>query len=71
MWIPKCVAFLSPPNAIKYKYEKVCLGEFILKYNVLKVICYQNHKRSRNFGDIGSFGDMGTGRNLAKNREIA
>jgi hypothetical protein len=39
-------------------------------YNALKVICNENIKRPRNFGDIDSFGDIGTGRNLAKNREI-
>ena len=47
----------------------------ILKYDVihdaLKVICNKNIKCPRIFGDIGSLGDMGTGRNLAKNLEIA
>ena len=33
----------------------------------LKVICNENLNRPRNFGDIDSYGDMGTGRNLAKN----
>ena len=47
----------------------------MLKYDVihdvLKVDCNTNLSRSRNFGDIGKFGDMATGRNLAKIREIA
>jgi hypothetical protein len=46
-----------------------------LKYDVihdaLKVILNKNFQHLRNFGDIGSVGDMGTGRNLAKNPEIA
>jgi hypothetical protein len=37
----------------------------------LKVICYKKLKRRLNFGDIGSFGDIGTVMNLAKNQEIA
>ena len=51
------------------------LGNWFLKYDVihdaLKVILNKNFKHLRNFGDIGSVGDMGTGRNLAKNPEIA
>jgi hypothetical protein len=54
-------------NQIKIK--KVDMRNFILKYDAiddaLKVICNINLKRPRNCGDIG------TGRNLAKNREIA
>ena len=46
-----------------------------MKYNVihdaLKVICKENLKPPGNFGDIGSFGDMGTGRNWVKNPKIA
>jgi hypothetical protein len=46
----------------------------ILKYDVindsLKVICVKNFKLAGCFGDIGAFGDMGTERILAKNREI-
>jgi hypothetical protein len=40
-------------------------------YDALKEICNQNLKRLRKSDDIGSFGDMVTGRNLAKNREFA
>ena len=53
----------------KMKIQKSRFGKFNLKYDVihdaLKVICNENFKRPRNFGD------MGTCRNLAKNREIA
>jgi hypothetical protein len=53
----------------------VDLENLIFKYDVihdaLKLISYEKLKRARNFGDIGSFGDIGTGRNLAKNLEIA
>ena len=40
-------------------------------HDALEVICYENLKRPRNFGDISSFGDIGTGMNLAKNLETA
>ena len=53
------------------KIKKVDLGNFIFKYDAIKVICNKNRKGPRNFGHIGSFGDMGTYENLAKNREIA
>ena len=77
--VPKCVELRTLPNAIKLRFKKVYLlklylRNFILKYDVihdaLKVICNKNIKRLRNFGDIGSFGGIGTGRKLAKNREI-
>jgi hypothetical protein len=55
--------------------KNVDLRNSTLKYDVihdlLKVIFNKNLKRQRNFGDIGSFGDMGTDMNLAKNREVA
>jgi hypothetical protein len=35
------------------------------------MICYKNLKRAGNFSDNGSFGDIGTARNLAKSPEIA
>jgi hypothetical protein len=51
------------------KNLKVYLEIFILKYDViydaLTEICYKNLKRQRNVGDFAS------GRNFAKNREIA
>ena len=51
------------------KFKKVDLGNSILKYDViqdaLKVICDKNIKSPREFGD------MGTGKILAKNRKIA
>jgi hypothetical protein len=40
-------------------------------HDAFEVICYKNFKRPRKFGDIGSFGNIGTGRNLAKNNEVA
>jgi hypothetical protein len=40
-------------------------------HDALRVICNKNLKRLRNFSDIGSFGNMGTGTNLANNRKIA
>jgi hypothetical protein len=43
----------------------------VANYDALKVICNNNLKRQRNFGDIGSSGDMCTCRNLAENRDIA
>jgi hypothetical protein len=54
---------------MKWKFKKVDLGNSSLKYDVihdaLKVICNTNLKRSSNFGDIASLGDMCTGRNKA------
>ena len=47
------------------KIFKVDLENAILKYDVIddafKVICNNNLKRSREFGDIRYIGDMGTG----------
>ena len=67
------ITYFTKRNQIKI--EKRRLGNLILKYDViheaLKVICNKNLKRPQNLGDIGSFGDIGTGRNYAKNREIA
>jgi hypothetical protein len=40
-------------------------------HDAANVVLIENLKRRRNFGNIGSFGDMATGRNFAKNREIA
>jgi hypothetical protein len=40
-------------------------------HDALEMIYNKNLKRPRNFGGVGFFGDMGTGRNLAKNREIS
>jgi hypothetical protein len=55
------------------KLKKVDLKNLILKYDVihdkLGVICNTNLKRPRNFGDIGSLGDMGTRRKLPENPE--
>jgi hypothetical protein len=39
--------------------------------NAIKETCYKNLKRPRNFGDIGSFNDIGPGKNLPQNCEIA
>ena len=36
-----------------------------------KKFAMKNPKCPRNIGDIGFFGDMGTGRNSVKSREIA
>ena len=56
----------GPPNAIKQKSKRVDLGNSILKYgflyDALQVIFNKNLKRPRNFGDIGSFGDLSTRR---------
>ena len=42
------------------KIVKIYLEILILQYDVihdaLEVLCYKNLKRSRNFGDLGSFG---------------
>jgi hypothetical protein len=57
------------------KNPKSRFGKFNLKndviYDALKLICNKNLERPRKFGDIGSFGDMGTGKNKDKNRVIA
>jgi hypothetical protein len=39
-------------------------------HDALKVICNKNLECPHKSGDIGSLGDMGTGRISAKNREI-
>ena len=39
-------------------------------HDSLKLIRNENLESPRNLGDIGSIGDMVTGRNLANNREI-
>jgi hypothetical protein len=61
--MPKFVELNTLPNAIKLKFEKVDLGNSLLKndvnYNALKRIFNENLNRPRNFGD------MSTGRNLA------
>ena len=40
-------------------------------HDALEEICHKNLKLSRNFGDTGFFGYMGTGMIPAFNREIA
>jgi hypothetical protein len=42
-----------------------------MNHDALKIIINKYLKQPRNFDDIGSFGDMGTGRILANNRVIA
>ena len=52
------------------KIQKVDLDNSILKYDVihdtLKVICDKHLKCPRNFGDMGSFGDISTRSMFAK-----
>jgi hypothetical protein len=61
----------SITNSTKHnkKYKKVDLRNLISKYDVIydgiEVIFYKNVQ------NLHYFGDMGTGRNLAKNRAIA
>jgi hypothetical protein len=50
--LQKCVEQRTPPNAIKYKFKKLDLGNSILKYDALKLIWNENIKRPRNFGGI-------------------
>jgi hypothetical protein len=73
--IPKYEKQPTPANTIKWKFKKSDLENLIMKYDVihdgLRVICKKKLKRPRNFDDIGSYGAMCTGRNLAKNRKIA
>jgi hypothetical protein len=38
--------------------------------DALEVICYKSRERLRDFDDIGAFGDIVTGKNLAKNLQI-
>jgi hypothetical protein len=45
------------------------IGHMIWPMDALNVL-KKNLYRPRNFSDIGSFANMGTGRNLAQNREI-
>jgi hypothetical protein len=57
------------------KIQKRRFGKFNLEkdvnYEALKVICNKNIKRPRKYGDIGAFGNMSTGRILAKNCKMA
>ena len=60
---------------IKYSTEcnqtKIQFLKYDVIYDALKLICNKNLERPRKFGDIGSFGDMGTEKNKDKNRVIA
>ena len=66
--LPKRVEFRNSPNAIT-KFKKVEFRNAIFKYNVihdaLGVIVYKN------FRDLRNFRNMGPGRYLTRNPEIA
>jgi hypothetical protein len=53
----------NAPTPLILKYEVI--------YDALKVISNTKFRRSREFGDIGSFGDMNTTRIYTENRQIA
>ena len=68
------ITYFPEHNQIKFS-KKVDLINFIFKYDVIydafKIIRNKNLKRQHNFGDIGSFVDMGTDINLGLNCKIA
>jgi hypothetical protein len=67
------INYSAKRNQIKVYKGK--FGKFNLENNVFrdahKVICYTNLKKLCNFGGFRTFGDIGTGIILSKNREIA
>ena len=61
---------LNSLKILKKKFVNL-IQKYNFIHNIFKVICNKNIKRPRYFGYIGSLGNMRTGRNLAKNCEIA
>ena len=68
------------PFTNQSKHQNVRFGKFnyaiwrllwVINYTALQIINYENLKRPRDFGDIGSFGDLSTGKILVKNHETA
>jgi hypothetical protein len=75
--MPKCAELRTLSNAIKWKFQRVDLENNILltlknhvRHDALKVICKQNSNANIILA-ILALGDMGNGKNFAKNREIA